>query len=619
MTWRPSLGAWLEAGSTYFRVWAPDHNRVDVSIEGGDTHTLQRETEGYYSGVLPDVWAGARYRYVLSASEAFPDPASRFQPDGVHGASEVVDPRSFAWTDEGWAGLKLETLVIYQLHVGTWTPQGTFASATELLPRLVELGVNAVQLLPIADFAGNRNWGYDGVSLFAPARCYGRPDDLRAFVDRAHALGLGVILDAVYNHFGPDGAYHGRFSTRYFAEHHHSPWGEGINLDSEGSPAVRHFFMESALHWLHEYHVDGIRLDATARFVDDSARHFLDEYTETVHDALPFGRRPIVIAEDHRNLATLLHAREAGGYGIDAVLADDFHHEVRRAVAGDHEGYYEDYSGSARQVAVTLRRGWLYTGQHSAYWGEARGSDPSGIGLPRFVHCIQNHDQVGNRAEGDRLPVTAGLASTRAATAVLLCSAATPLLFMGQEWAASSPFLFFTDHHEELGRLVTEGRRREFGAWSAYQDPALRERLPDPQSLATFEASRLRWDERQREPHASMLRLTTDLLHLRQTEPALRWNEGAQQGAFPLDEDTVAVSRECGGEALTLIAKLRGAASRVRVEPAGAVRILLTTEDDGYAPDPTPIAIDVDDGIVQIAFERPGAVLLRGRVASEPL
>jgi maltooligosyltrehalose trehalohydrolase len=616
MTFLPSLGAWLTDGGVRFRVWAPDHERVDVRIGAESDYRLSREAGGYHAGLLPVIGAGARYKYVLDAGDAFPDPASRFQPEGVHGPSEVIDASAFEWTDDAWPGLQLESLVVYQLHIGTWTRAGTFVSATEALPRLAELGVTAVQLLPIADFAGDRNWGYDGVSLFAPARCYGRPDDLRAFVDRAHALGLGVLLDVVYNHFGPDGAYHGTFSEHYFAEHHRSPWGAGINLDGDGSEAVRRFFIESALHWLHEYHVDGFRLDATARLVDDSSRHFMLEYTETIQNVAMRERPPLVIAEDHRNLAALLHSRDQGGYGIDAVLADDFHHEVRRAIAGDNEGYYQDYAGSAGNVARALRQGWLYTGQHSAYWNEHRGTDPTGVALPRFVHCIQNHDQVGNRAEGDRLPATAGQPATRAATALLLCSAATPLLFMGQEWAASSPFLFFTDHHEELGRAVTDGRRSEFSAWSEYADPKLWERIPDPQALSTFTASRLRWEEREREPHASMLRLTGELLRLRRTEPALVWADGVMQDAFPIDDDTVALTRECGDEAVVLIAKLRGGPSAVHVEPGGALRVVLTTEDDDYTADPMPIAINADDGAVQIAFERPGAVLLRGRVAS---
>jgi maltooligosyltrehalose trehalohydrolase len=614
MSWTPSLGAWLDGNGVRFRVWAPAIQHVDVRIDALGDIPLTRSGDGYHAGFVAGFGAGARYKFVLDGGSAFPDPASRFQPEGVHGPSEVVDASVFPWTDGQWGGLSIESLVLYQLHVGTWTPDGTFRGAADVLPRLVDLGVTAVQLLPLADFAGDRNWGYDGVSLFAPARPYGRPDDLREFVDRAHALGLGVILDVVYNHFGPDGAYHGTFSPGYFTSRHESPWGAGINLDGDGASEVRCFFIESALHWLHEYHVDGFRLDATARLLDDSPRHFLRELAETVQDAAPFGRRPIVIAEDHRNMAALLHPRSSG-YGIDAVLADDFHHEVRRMIAGDHEGYYQDYAGSASNIAATLRRGWFYTGQQSAYWDEPRGSDPSGIPLPRFVHCIQNHDQVGNRAEGDRLPVTAGLAATRAATALLLSSAATPLLFMGQEWAASTPFQFFTDHHDELGRLVTEGRRREFGAWSAYADPVMRERIPDPQSLSTFDVSRLRWEEREQEPHASMLRLTTALLRLRRSERALRWDEGAEQDAYPLGEDTVALCRERDGDALVLVARLRGSGP-VYLESADRLRVLLTTEDDAYAADPMPIAIDADDGNVQLGFQRPGAVLLRGRLAN---
>ncbi|MGE0228058.1 MAG: malto-oligosyltrehalose trehalohydrolase [Dehalococcoidia bacterium] len=613
MTWIQRLGAWPEGDGVRFRVWAPTATRVELRVEGegaGAQVALQPADDGYHSVHVAGLAPGTRYSYLLDGHGPYPDPCSRFQPDGVHGPSEVIDP-AFQWTDTAWQGLPLATLVTYELHVGTFTPQGTFAAAREALPAVADLGVTAVQLLPVADFAGNRGWGYDGVALFAPARCYGRPEDLRAFVDRAHALGMAVILDVVYNHFGPDGAYHAAFSEQYFNPNHQTLWGSAINLDGAGSEAVRAYFIESALHWLHEYHVDGFRLDSTHALIDAGPRHFLIDYANAVHSAVSTRHRPLVIAEDHRNLDTLLLPPERGGYDLDAVLADDLHHEVRRIVAGDNEGYYQDYRGAADDLATCLERGWLYVGQHAPYWGEPRGTDPGDLALPHFVHCLQNHDQVGNRPFGDRLTATARLHAVRTATAVLLLSAATPMLFMGQEWAASAPFQFFTDHNEELGRAVTEGRRSEFRAWAAFRDEATRDRIPDPQSPATFERSKLDWDQRERPPHAGVLAWHRRLLQLRRDEPALRWTEDATQRARPVDEDTIALERWSGGAAMLLVARLRGDAATLELPELsnGRWTPVLTSEDAAFADDPTPIEVDLSTG--RCTFARPGAVLFR--------
>ncbi len=615
--WRPSLGAWLDGDGVRFRTWAPSPRRLAVRVEDDagrprGEHPLARDDAGYFSGIVPGIDAGARYRYVLEEGPALPDVASRFQPEGVHGPSEVIDPTAFRWTDDGWHGLDRDALAIYELHVGTFTREGTFAAATARLDELAELGVTAVQLLPVADFAGDRNWGYDGVDLFAPARCYGRPDDLRALVDRAHALGLGVILDVVYNHFGPDGAYQGTYARQYFNPRHHTPWGAAINLDGPGAGAVRGYFVESALHWLHEYHVDGFRLDATHALRDDGPRHFLAEYADAVHGARTGRGRPVVIAEDHRNLDTVVRPPANGGWGLDATFADDFHHATRRLLAGDHEGYFQDYAGTTAEIATSLARGWLYTGEHSAFWDEPRGTSPDGLALPRFVHCLQNHDQIGNRAFGTRLTDEAAPEAVRAAAALLLCGGASVLLFMGEEWAASTPFLYFTDHHDELGRLVTEGRRNEFRHWEAFRDPASRQRIPDPQDPATFARSRLDWTERDREPHASTLRLHRALLALRrEVGPA------AGQQAVALDADTVALRRAAGTDAeLLVIARLRGGGEHrghpILDPPAGTRwQLVLTTEDGGLAPDPTPVTTDLDSGPPTARFTRPGAVVLR--------
>ena len=637
MTWHPNLGAWLEGDGVRFRVWATKPSQLAVRIEDGSgaTHPLERQPDGTHTGFVPGLGAGARYKYVLDGGDAFPDPASRYQPEGVHGPSQVDDPSAFAWTDDAWPGTSIAELVTYELHVGTFTPEGTFEAAARALPSLVDLGVRAVQLMPVADFPGERGWGYDGVSLFAPARCYGTPDDLRALVNTAHNLGLAVILDVVYNHFGPDGAYHGAYSSEWYNEGHRTPWGAAINLDQPGSEHVRAFFIESALHWLHEYHVDGFRLDATHALYDDRPTHFLAEYAAAVQGGGREGKRaPVVILEDHRNEVRLLlpraEGRTAGGYGVDGVLADDFHHENRRLLAGDHEGYYQDYEGSTRNVALALQQGWTYTGQYSQFWDEPRGTDPSGVPLPHFVLCNQNHDQVGNRAFGERLNHQIPLEAYRASAALLLTSATTPMLWMGQEWAASSPFQFFTDHNEELGRLVTEGRRNEFKAWASFNDPAARERIPDPQAHETFERSRLDWSERDREPHASMLRYYSALLAMRRNERVLQWTPDATQRAFAPDDDSVVILRAREGQALAVVARMRGDGETVLSAndldiPEGAFdgaagtnlsgrwrwQPVVSSEDAGFAADRHPIEVDSDGSTLRCRFARPGAVVLR--------
>jgi len=629
--WQPTLGAIPQAGGTAFRVWAPAARRLEVVLAGdpGAMIRLKRDRDGYFSGIAGDAGPGTRYRYRLDGSRLLPDPASRFQPDGVHGHSEVVDPGAFVWTDAGWTGIRREDLIIYELHVGAFTGAGTFEAARARLPEVAELGATAIEIMPVAEFSGLRNWGYDGVDLFAPSRAYGRPDDLRRLVDAAHAAGLAVLLDVVYNHFGPEGAYHAAFAPDYFTGRHRTPWGNAINLDGRGSVHVRRFFIENALHWLHEYHVDGFRLDATHALIDDGAIHFLQELTAELRRHRP---QVIVIAEDERKLPELIRPAARGGWDLDAVWADDLHHELRRHLAGDREGYFARYTGMAADIATTIERGWLIrqTLDGRTVRAEAPGSDLEGEALQAFVVCLQNHDQIGNRAMGDRLHQAIEPAAFRAATALLLLAPETPLLFMGQEWGASSPFLYFTDHPEPLGGQVTAGRREEFGAFSAFCDPDARARIPDPQAPSTFDASRLRWEERSSEPHAAILRLHKRLLHLRRTHPALH-PAGAAGGAHAsrphasreatghgclaraLDEHTVGLRREGGGTAVALIARLRGAGTAiVPRELAGTeshAAVLLTTEESSFAAEPAPPSVTVLDDRFQVTFSRPGAVL----------
>jgi maltooligosyltrehalose trehalohydrolase len=613
--WRPTLGAWLEPRGVRFRVWAPEARAVRVVFErpGPEVASLERFVDGTFGALVSGANAGDRYRYEIDGGTAFPDPASRWQPEGVHGPSQIVDPRRFAWSDRDWTGIPRSDLVLYELHVGTFTPDGTFAATAQRLPYLSQLGVTAVELMPVADFPGDRNWGYDGVDLFAPARCYGTPDDLRRLVNEAHACGIAVFLDVVYNHLGPEGNYLSVFSPYYFSNTHTNPWGKGLNFDGPGSSMVRQFFIENALHWVHEYHIDGLRLDATHAIVDDDPRHFVAQLTARVKAST---ERPVyVIAEDHRNLAHMVRPEGDGGWGLDGVWADDFHHKVRVALAGDNEGYYRDFTGSMPNLARTLNRGWHFTGQYSTYLQEHRGTDPTGIPPRRFVFCIQNHDQIGNRALGERLHHQIDLAAYRAASVLLLCAPATPLLFMGQEWAATTPFLYFTAHPEPLGKLVTEGRRSEFRHFSAFSDAAARQRIPDPQDVTTFVASRLDWSESTREPHASTLRLYRRLLALRRQEPAIR---AARFAAFALTESTLLLRLDAEeGPSLVAIIQMNGS-SVIRLATHDSVagldlslwQMLFTTEDRPFAPDPQPPVIGCDGSELSIAFTRPSAVVL---------
>jgi maltooligosyltrehalose trehalohydrolase len=621
-SWGATLGAVANpAGGTSFRVWAPTTRSVDLVLDvagkAPEHRALTRDENGMFTGTFGDVTEGARYRYLLDGDGPFPDPASRCQPDGVHGASLVVDPSRFVWTDRPWAGVPLDTLVVYELHVGTFAPSGTFEGVAERLASLRHLGVTAVELMPVSDFPGRRNWGYDGAAPFAPSRCYGAPDDLRKLVDTAHRVGLAVLLDVVYNHMGPDGAYLSRYSPYYFTDRHESPWGAGIDLDGEHSSHVREFFIENALHWIHEYHLDGLRLDATHAIQDASARHFLAELAARVHGSVT-DRQVHVTAEDHRNLAVMVRPEDEFGWGLDAVWADDLHHQVRRHLAGDADGYYQDYSGSTPDLATTVRQGWFYIGQRSEHLGAPRGTDPTGLHPSKFIVCIQNHDQVGNRAFGERLHHQIAPAAYRAVSALLLMLPQTPLLFMGQEWAASTPFLYFTDHEPTLGRLVTEGRRREFRSFAAFSDEAA-SAIPDPQAASTFAASRLDWSERNREPHAAMLRLYQTLLVFRHIE--LLPGEAADAlTAEAIDDETVVFGRTgVRGDRILVVTRLGGAGVvdlRGRTLARGWTRwtLVLTSEAAEFAEAPAPPQVDCAAAPV-IRFAGPAAVILRGTLA----
>jgi maltooligosyltrehalose trehalohydrolase len=615
--WHPTLGAVPDGRRTTFRVCATTPRALALVIEDAQGTPVRevpmsRERGRVFAAHVDGAAGGTRYRYRIDGGTALPDPASRSQPLGVHGPSEVVDWSEFEWTDDGWRGIALDDLVIYELHVGAFTPEGSFDGVARQLPYLAALGINAIELMPIAAFPGRWNWGYDGVSLFAPAAQYGGPAALCRLVDRAHAAGVAVLVDVVYNHLGPDGAYMSAFYPDFFTPRHQSPWGDGVNLDGPGSEQVRRFFIENALHWLHEYHADGLRLDATHALVDDSDRHFLAELSDAV-GRLDLGRPVHVIAEDERNLAQLVRPADAGGHGLDAVWADDFHHEMHRLLTDERESYYGDFEGTASQLSTAINRGWTYTGQVSPRTGKPRGTDPDAIRRKRFVFCLQNHDQVGNRARGERITELVDLAPCRAAAAVLLLAPETPLLFMGEEWAASTPFLYFTDHEEALGRQVTEGRRREFSRFSAFSDPEARRRIPDPQSPDTFHASVLRWAEIDEEPHASMRRLYRALIALRRWAPR---DEPHRQVAFPYDERALAIVRSNRTSTLAVVVRLAGAGAVTLgrdVAPVDALRLDLTTEDPAFTTRPRSPRIGVTEGGLAIDFAGPCAVVLTNR------
>jgi maltooligosyltrehalose trehalohydrolase len=517
---RLPVGAEVVPGGGHFRVWAPRRERVDVVLEGaGDPVPLAREETGYFSGLVPRAAAGSRYRYRLDGGGAFPDPASRCQPEGPHGPSQVIDPGTFRWSDGRWPGVSLEGQVIYELHVGTFTPEGTWQAAARELPALAALGITLVEVMPVADFPGRFGWGYDGVALFAPTRLYGSPDDVRHFVDRAHALGVGVLLDVVYNHLGPDGNYLRQFSDAYFSDRHTTDWGDALNFDGPGSEPVREFYLANAGYWIEEFHLDGLRLDATHAIHDTSDDHILTAIGRRVRERAR-GRGTLVIAEDEPARAGLVRRPGEGGQGLDAVWSDDFHHSARVAATGRREGYYRAYRGTPQELISAIKWGPLFQGTRRTPREAPRGLPAFGVPPARFVHFLQNHDQIAHSGHGLRLHALTSAGRWRALTALLLLGPETPLLFMGQEFAASSPFLFFADHEPGLARLVREGRARLLSQFASLADPAAQAGLADPGAPATFVRCKL--DPSERERHAAAASLHRDLLALRRSDPVFR-------------------------------------------------------------------------------------------------
>lgn len=553
------------AGGAHARVWAPGKRTVEfAAYTDGDLveyTELADEGNGYFSGEV-DARAGTRYRFRLDGGEAYPDPASRFQPEGPHGPSEIIDPAGFAWTDSAWRGAGAAGQVIYEVHVGTFTQAGTYRDAIARLPDLVDLGVTVMELMPVADFAGRFGWGYDGVDLFAPCRLYGRPDDLRALVDAAHQHEIAVILDVVYNHLGPDGNYLTCFSRDYLS-HITTEWGDAINFDGPNSGPVREFFLTNARYWIDEFHLDGLRLDATQQIWDKSEPNILAEIGAAVRHAAN-DRATLIIAENEVQQTRLVRGRDAGGFGLDALWNDDFHHSAHVAATGRAEAYYTGYSGSAQEMISCAKYGYLYQGEWYEWQHHRRGTPAFDLPPTAFVNYIQNHDQVANSSSGARMHLTSSPGRVRTLTALLLLLPQTPMLFQGQEFAASAPFLFFADHQGELARAVRNGRRTFLEQFASISTADGAERLDDPGDPETFVRCKLDWSERA--AHRACLELHRDLLTLRRTDPVLsRSGRGSLDGAVLSEHAFVLRWFGKDGDDRLLVVNLR---DRLHAQPA---------------------------------------------------
>jgi maltooligosyltrehalose trehalohydrolase len=550
---RLEVGAEVIPGEgVLFRVWAPARGAVTVLLEEGPgspgSSPLASSAGGHFEGVVPDAGPGTRYRYRLDEEGPYPDPASRFQPEGPHGPSQVIDPGAFAWSDENWSGPSLGDAVFYEIHAGTFTPEGTWDAACEHLPELSKLGVTVLEVMPVADFPGRFGWGYDGVNLYAPCHLYGEPDAMRRFVDRAHAEGLAVILDVNYNHYGPEGNFLPRFAPAYFSDRYQTEWGPALNFDGEGSGAVRSYILSNAAYWVEEFHLDGLRLDATQSLFDTSDEHILAAIARRVREAAG-RRRTLVVGENEPQDARMIRPIGQGGHGLDALWVDDFHHAAMVAATGRREGYYADYRGTAQELVSACRRGFLWQGQWDARQGKRRGSSTAGIDRARFVFYLQNHDQLANSARGERLHQVTSPGEYRALTALLLLGSGTPYLFQGQEFASSSPFLYFGDLEPKLAVEMHKGRRKFLKQFASLGTPEMQSRVFRPHDPATFARSKL--DHSERDEHAEAYALHSDLLKLRREHGPFRQ---AVDGAILGPEAFVLRFRDSsGGERLLLV------------------------------------------------------------------
>jgi maltooligosyltrehalose trehalohydrolase len=538
----------------HFRVWAPFATKVELDLDGA-RHDMVGD--GGWFEVEAPAEPGADYGYSLDGGDVLPDPRSGWQPDGVHGLSRIPVPFE-GWTDGGWTAPPLEDWLLYEMHIGTFTNEGTFDAAIDRLPDLVKLGVTTIELMPVAEFSGEHGWGYDGVDLFAPHHAYGGPDALKRLVDAAHGLGLAVVLDVVYNHLGPAGNYLGRFGP-YFTDHYSTPWGDAVNFDGRGSDEVRRFFIDNALMWFTDYHFDGLRLDAVHAILDLSATHFLEELASEVAQLNERAGRPLyLIAESDLGDPRIVTGQGFGGYGIDAQWNDDFHHALHAALTGERSGYYVDF-GPVEDVAKAMRDAFVYDGRYSEFRGRRHGRPVPRTTGRHFLAYLQNHDQVGNRATGDRSSALLSPDLLKVGAALVLLAPYVPMLFQGEEWGASTPFRYFTSHPDtELGRAVSEGRKREFSAFG--WDP---DEVPDPQDPETFAASKLDRTEIDTEPHAELLDWHRRLIDLRRATGGLGTGTmGDTETSFDEEERWLVVARS----GMTIVANLAGSAAEVPME-----------------------------------------------------
>jgi maltooligosyltrehalose trehalohydrolase len=541
----PPLGATALPGQSWrFVVWAPTAKQLSIHIVGDNDRVvpMQKSDSGHFETTIKTLPSDTRYFYRFDDGREFPDPASRFQPEGVHGPSQVMDLNDFKWTDSSWRGLELDRSVIYELHVGTYTPEGTFEALIPHLASLRELGITTIELMPVAQFPGNRNWGYDGVQPFAAQNSYGGPRGLQKLVDAAHAQGLAVALDVVYNHLGPEGNYFNAYGP-YFTDKYQTPWGKAINYDGPDSDPVRHFFIANALHWLENYHLDVLRLDAVHGIFDFGASHFLAELQQAVKELEQrLGRKLYLIAESDLNDSRLLEPPAQGGYALPSQWSDDFHHSLHSLLTGERAGYYSDF-GDVHHLAVTMRNGWFYAGQHSNFRRRRHGNSPAGLSRSSFVVCIQNHDQIGNRARGERLNELVNFEALKLAAGVTVLAPFIPLLFMGEEYGEIAPFQYFTSHGDQaLIEAVRKGRQEEFAAF------AWEGKVPDPQDEATFNNSKLDHKLKNKAPHQTLQVLYRDLLALRREDSL------AGSGKVEISENGSAIMMLAGDGAPKMLA-----------------------------------------------------------------
>ena len=560
-------------GGVRFRLWAPSHKNITLVLDS-QLLAMKPVAHGWHELDVPEAAAGTKYLFRLPDGMTVPDPASRFQPSDVHGPSEVIDPAAYRWSDGDWKGRPWHEAVVYELHVGAFTPEGTFLAAIARLDYLAELGITAVEIMPVSDFPGGRNWGYDGVLPYAPDSSYGRPDDFKALVEAAHARGLMVILDVVYNHFGPDGNFLPAYAPQFFTDRHKTPWGAAVNYDGEYSKPVREFVIQNAIYWITEFHLDGLRLDAVHAILDDGPKHVLDELAERVRSA---ASRPVyLVLENEENQAIRL-ARRADGRPLTytAQWNDDVHHVLHVAATGEDKGYYVEYLGDTQKLGRALAEGFAFQGQMMEYRGESRGEPSAQLPPQAFVAFIQNHDQVGNRAFGDRIGSFAPKTAVQAIAAVYLLLPQVPMIFMGEEWAAKQPFPFFCDFEGQLADAVRKGRREEFAKFPEFQNEEMRERIPDPQAPETFASAKLVWDDLAKDEHAEALGWYRRILAARASQiMPLIPRIGGHAGQFEVVGDgvvTVIWNLDDGKKFLKLETNLSDAPMPTKTEPAGEV------------------------------------------------